>query len=33
MWTAAVDLDWDSRLGPVPGIGNFVERLYGPKTK
>ena len=33
MWTAAVDHDWDSRLGPVPGIGNFVERLYGPKNR
>ena len=33
MWTAAIDRDWDARLGPVPGIGNFVERLYGPKNR
>ena len=33
IWTAAVDHDWDSKLGPVPGIGNFVERLYGPKSR
>jgi uracil phosphoribosyltransferase len=27
--TAAIDSDWDSKRGPLPGLGNFAERLYG----
>ena len=29
VWTAAIDSDWDSKRGPLPGLGNFAERLYG----
>ncbi len=29
VWTAAIDSDWDSKRGPMPGLGNFSERLYG----
>lgn len=25
-WTGAIDQDWDSKLGPLPGIWNFSER-------
>lgn len=28
IWTGAVDLGWDPKIGPAPGIGNFAERLY-----
>jgi uracil phosphoribosyltransferase len=29
IWTAAIDTEWDSKRGPLPGLGNFGERLYG----
>ena len=29
VWTAGIDSDWDSKKGPLPGLGNFAERLYG----
>ncbi len=29
IWTAGIDSDWDSKKGPLPGLGNFTERLYG----
>jgi uracil phosphoribosyltransferase len=29
VWTAAIDTEWDSKRGPLPGLGNFGERLYG----
>ena len=29
VWTAGIDSDWDSKRGPMPGLGNFAERLYG----
>ncbi len=29
IWTAAIDRAWDPKRGPVPGLGNFAERLYG----
>ena len=29
VWTAAIDSEWDSKRGPLPGLGNFAERLYG----
>ena len=29
IWTAAVDSGWDAKRGPMPGIGDFGERLYG----
>jgi uracil phosphoribosyltransferase len=29
VWTAAIDSDWDSKRGPMPGLGNFAERFYG----
>ena len=29
IWTAGIDSELDLKHGPVPGIGNFAERLYG----
>ena len=29
VWTAGIDSDWDSKRGPMAGLGNFAERLYG----
>jgi len=29
LWTAGVDAELDPKRGPVPGLGNFAERLYG----
>ncbi|MGA3006562.1 MAG: uracil phosphoribosyltransferase [Opitutaceae bacterium] len=29
VWTAAVDPELDTKHGPMPGMGNFAERLYG----
>lgn len=29
VWTGAVDHEWDAKLGPVPGIWNFSERVCG----
>ena len=29
IWTAGIDNEWDSKKGPMPGLGNFGERLYG----
>lgn len=29
VWTAGIDSDWNSKRGPLPGLGNFAERLYG----
>ena len=29
VWTAGIDSEWDSKKGPMPGLGNFGERLYG----
>lgn len=29
IWSGAVDDDWDSKRGPVPGIWNFEERVNG----
>ena len=29
VWTAAIDSEWDSKRGPLPGLGNFAERMYG----
>ncbi len=29
VWTAGIDSEWDSKRGPMPGLGNFAERLYG----
>ncbi len=29
IWTAAVDSDGDAKRGPLPGVGDFAERLYG----
>lgn len=29
VWTAGIDHEWDSKKGPMPGLGNFAERLYG----
>ncbi len=29
IWTAGIDSDWDSKRGPMAGLGNFAERLYG----
>jgi uracil phosphoribosyltransferase len=29
VWTAAIDTEWDSKRGPLPGIGVFGERFYG----
>lgn len=29
VWTAGIDNEWDSKKGPMPGLGNFAERLYG----
>ena len=28
VWTAGIDSEWDSKRGPMPGLGNFAERLY-----
>lgn len=28
VWTAGIDSEWDSKRGPLPGLGNFAERLY-----
>jgi uracil phosphoribosyltransferase len=33
LWAAAVDNDWDAKVGPLPGVGDFSERLYGPKLR
>ena len=27
-WTAGIDSEWDSKRGPLPGLGNFAERLF-----
>ncbi len=29
VWTAAIDPEWDPKRGTLPGMGNFVQRLYG----
>ena len=29
IWTAGIDAELDLKHGPVPGIGNFAERLFG----
>jgi len=29
VWTAAIEQELDPKLGPLPGLGNFAERLYG----
>lgn len=29
VWTAAIDAEWDAKRGPIPGLGNFSERMYG----
>jgi len=29
VWTAGIDREWNSKKGPMPGLGNFAERLYG----
>ena len=29
IWTAGIDSEWDSKRGPLPGLGNFAERLFG----
>ena len=29
VWTAGIDSEWDPKRGPMPGLGNFAERLYG----
>lgn len=29
VWTAAIDTELDAKRGPLPGLGNFAERLYG----
>jgi uracil phosphoribosyltransferase len=29
VWTAAIEPELDARRGPLPGLGNFSERLYG----
>jgi uracil phosphoribosyltransferase len=29
VWTAAIEPDLDAKRGPLPGLGNFAERLYG----
>jgi uracil phosphoribosyltransferase len=29
VWTAAIEQELDSKRGPLPGLGNFAERLYG----
>ena len=29
VWTAAIDFKLDARRGPLPGVGDFAERLYG----
>jgi len=29
IWTAGIDSELDLKHGPVPGIGNFAERLFG----
>jgi uracil phosphoribosyltransferase len=29
IWTAAIDRELDAKRGPLPGLGNFAERLYG----
>lgn len=28
VWTAAIDTELDPKRGPLPGMGNFAERLY-----
>ena len=30
VWMAAIERDFDPKKGPLPGLGNFAERLYGP---
>jgi uracil phosphoribosyltransferase len=29
VWTAAIEPELDAKRGPLPGLGNFAERLYG----
>jgi uracil phosphoribosyltransferase len=29
VWTAAIEQELDPKRGPLPGMGNFAERLYG----
>lgn len=29
VWTAGIDPSLDAKRGPLPGLGNFAERLYG----
>jgi uracil phosphoribosyltransferase len=29
VWTAAIEPELDPKRGPLPGLGNFAERLYG----
>ena len=29
VWAAGIDSEWDSKKGPLPGLGDFAERLYG----
>jgi uracil phosphoribosyltransferase len=29
IWSAAVDTEWNSARGPMPGLGNLSERLFG----
>jgi uracil phosphoribosyltransferase len=29
VWTAAIEQELDPKRGPLPGLGNFAERLYG----
>ena len=29
VWTAAIEPQLDAERGPLPGLGNFAERLYG----
>jgi uracil phosphoribosyltransferase len=29
VWTAGIDPELDPKRGPLPGMGNFAERLYG----
>lgn len=32
VWVAAIERDFDPKKGPLPGLGNFAERLYGLST-
>jgi uracil phosphoribosyltransferase len=29
IWTAGIDMELDPKRGPLPGLGDFAERLYG----